>query len=360
MPDPIYFNAPALESECEISGVLTSNVFTGVLETTTEVWLGTDTGDGGISEDHMPVVLDNVIFTANTNFKLWFIKLFAANPVIWRARTGTTDFVIYESESNKPLGAGKTYMENFGWVYQLKRLGNNMIAYGQNSVMVQMHVEGAKWGRKTIHPVGLKGFDSMCVDNEFNPNKHWFIDKVHRLFVLTNEGAQEISDYSNWMSLLGVNTVMLYDEYMKVVRIADGNYGFTFTESGLGWGPPTISGIGIRNGEYYVVSSDKAIMVPPLSFVTDIFDMNSRRTKHVHRVDFGADFALYVSLDYRWRPNQNWFSTPWVSTDFGGSAFIQCAGVEFRLKGKLPSYSFGRIDYADVRVRYDEVAEVLV
>jgi hypothetical protein len=354
MAEPIYFNAPPLEVVCEISGIMTSNVFGGPLEVTTEI----SVGGGGISEDNVPVIIDNVIFTAQTSFGLWFIKLFAANPVIWRARTGTVDFTIYESESNKPLGAGKTYMENFGWVYQLKKLGNNMIAYGQNSVMAQMHVEGAKWGRKTIHSVGLKSFNSVCVDNEFNPTKHWFIDKADRLFVLTNEGAQEISDYSNWLSKLGENTIMLYDEYMKVVRIADGDYGFTLTESGLGWGPPTLSGIGVRNGEYYLVSSDETIMVPPLSFVTDIFDLNSRRTKHVHRVDFGSDFVLQAALDYRWKSNQNWFSTPWTSTDFGGSAFIQCAGVEFRLKGKLSAYAFGRVDYADVRIRYDEIAEV--
>jgi hypothetical protein len=49
-----------------------------------------------------------------------------------------------------------------------------------------------------------------------------------------------------------------------------------------------------------------------------------------------------------------------VSTDFNGSAFIQCAGVEFRLNGRLLSYSPGIIDYANVKVRYDEIAEALV
>jgi hypothetical protein len=235
-----------------------------------------------------------------------------------------------------------------------------MIAYGQNSIFGQMYVEGAKWGRKTLHPIGIKSIGAVCVDNEFNPTKHWCIDRSHRLLILTGDGISETLDYSNWFSLLGENTRMFYDEYYRVIRIADGNYGFTLSASGLGWGPATISGLGFRNGEYWVVTPDKSINVPPLSFSTDTFDLGSRRTKHVHRIDFGSDFIVNVSLDYRWNPTQSWSRTPWVSTDFNGSAFIQCAGVEFRLNGRLLSYSPGIIDYANVKVRYDEIAEALV
>lgn len=281
-------------------------------------------------------------------------------PQIWFARPQTLIFDIPDDLGSQPTGAVRDMLEAGGSVYQSWKLGNQMIHYGNNSVMATKYFINDRnepsISKKTIYSVGLLGYGTMCVDNPNEPASHYFIDKRGQLVIFRQDGVKA-KDYSNQLSVLSASAILLYDVRYDCVRIADGTHGFTYSvkDDALGWGPPTITGCGMWNGTFYVTSPSGSITTPPLSCTTDILDMDTRDEKTIHELDFAVDETqdLYAAIDYRWNKAQSFYTTPWVKVDPHGRAFILCAGVEFRIKWKTLTYTNMRLDRVSVKVKYD-------
>jgi len=306
-------------------------------------------------------LLDWSVEAIGTFAPRYYINL-QPQPVIWVSRPQTTDFVVYETNKEGPIGAARTFLETDGWVYQALKLGDKMIYYGQYSVMVGKYVVNVApmISRRTVNTKGILGKNAVCADDPFEPKAHFFIDRALTFNVLKVDGSLEQRDYSHHFATLLPRTVLMYDSRYNCVRIADGIQGFTFTyPDGLGWGPPELTGCGVKGGTFYAVAPRK-ITAPPMSCKTDWLDFESREEKCVYELDFGTyvNSDIYAAVDYRWERNGKTHSSPWVKVDRQGRAFVDVCGVEFQIKWKLRAWADIRIDYIPVKIKYYDLKPV--
>jgi len=257
---------------------------------------------------------------------------------VWNSKIGVLDFTIDKSNQ-----AGQRPMEFGGFIYAIKKLGNEVIVYGQNGVGT-LSPAGVHFGRKTIYNVGLIAKNAVCGTEQV----HYFIDSNGIMWKMSGQGLEMI-DYSNWFSALNNRTVMTYNEKKKTVHICDGVRGFVYSESGLGKGPINITGMGLQSGIFYV-SAPVAIVTDPLQVATDIIDFGSRDTKYIDHLDVGMDVVqdLYMAVEYRLNKGQTFFMTPWIKADYTGTVHLIVSGIEFRFWLKVLNWEQIRIDYINV------------
>lgn len=258
---------------------------------------------------------------------------------VWASRIGSMDFALDDSgeTSRRPMPYG-------GVVYKIQKLGNTAIVYGENGI-TKMTPYGVNWGLENIHNIGIKGWNAIC-GNEL---KHYFIDKVGILYKLVPDEMPEKMDYSNLFSTLDQNTVMSYDERLDIAYITDGIYGYALSASGLGECPPTITGVGYKDGAFYV-TSPSTITNSPFEITTDIMDFGVRTEKTIMGLDFGIAIStdIYAAIDYRWKKSDAWSTTPWRKIDNYGKVSFTLTAIEFRIKVKLTTYEDIQLDYINV------------
>lgn len=274
-------------------------------------------------------------------------------PWIWTAKIGSLDFT--EDLDGEVV---KRPLPWSGWVYQIKKLGDTVIVYGQNGIS-QLKSIGVAWGEKTILPIGLIGKCAICVDDEYEPKNHYCIDKEGQLWHLSLGSGLKLLDYKEYLSALNSNTVMSYDTKNNIIYIADGSIGFVYSASGLGKGPNNITGIGYRGGTSYIVAP-AAIVTSPFQICTDILDFGSRTEKMIDEVECGTDVVndLYAAVDYRWKKYDSFITSPWIKTNFEGVAFLMTSGIEFRIRVKLLTYEFFELDYLKIRGKYADTKPI--
>ena len=251
---------------------------------------------------------------------------------------GHLDFTI-----DKTNVAGERPLDWRGWIYAIKKLGNKVIAYGENGVSALIP-SGNAYGLNTIYRIGLKSKQAVAGDE----STHYFIDNKGQLWSL-GEGLAKL-DYSEYLSALG-SPVLSWDAANSLLYICDGILGFIYSaDSGsLGGGPVNITGIDSQGGNLYVVSSG-VIAIPIFKICTDILDAGTRRGKNIHFLEIGTDLAgtLQAAIDYRLDQAADFITTPWQAVDRRGIIYIPCHTKEFRIRVKMDSYEYAELDYITV------------
>jgi hypothetical protein len=260
------------------------------------------------------------------------------NWVKW-SNIGHLDFTVWKDNI-----AGERPLDFNGWVYQLRKLHNRVIAYGQNGVTALLPA-GNTYGMQTVFQLGLKGKHAVCgTDTE-----HFFVDIEGRLWRLAE--SMEKLDYAEYLAPMSSSMVLSLDRETGLVYICDGEYGYIYSprSKSLGAGPNNITGAGNRSGTSYITAS-QTISTPVLNLTTDILDFGTRKAKTVRTVEIGTDTTqdLSVSLDYRIDKTADWLTTPWSTVTKEGTAYVPCYGVEFRINIKNTAYDNIGIDYITV------------
>lgn len=260
------------------------------------------------------------------------------NWVQW-SNIGHLDFTVWKDNV-----AGERPLDWKGWVYALKKLGNRVIAYGQNGVSV-LTPAGNAWGLQTIHRIGLKGKGAVCGDEK----EHYFVDAEGRLCKISDQ--VEILDYSEYLDGLSPSITLNHDVANQLVYICDGQYGYIYSpkDSSMGQGPTNIAGIGSQGGVLFV-SSPAAISTPVCQISTDIYDFGTRKSKIIRSVELGTENTqtLSVAIDYRRDKAGAFSTTDWRTVNAKGVAYITCYGHEFRIKVKSSAYEWFALDYITV------------
>ena len=291
---------------------------------------------GGTNTDDDPLV--SMSLAVDGDYKQWLVP--SQKEWVWTSRIGYMNFD--DSDTGEVT---KRPMSYTGWIYAIKKLGNQAIIFGENGISV-MVPSGTTWGLQNIHPVGIKGKNCAVVAN----NKVLFIDNQNQLGVITEGQGLQFIDYSPYFENMNSNTVMSYDPALDATYICDGTYGYIYTDSGLGQGPSNISGIGYRDDTLFATAPSSPVFAP-LNICTDIIDFGVRTEKEIHEIDFGMAVVvpLYACIDYRWNKAQTFFTSPWVKADYQGRTFhYNISGVEFKIRAKLLTYEYVELDYVNV------------
>lgn len=260
------------------------------------------------------------------------------NWVKW-SHVGYLNFVIDESNV-----AGERPTDWRGWVYDILKLKDRVVVYGENGVSLFIP-SGTSYGMDTIHRLGLLGKDAVCGTDK----KHFFVNilgELHKLAV----GEFKKLDYKEYLSVM-TDPVLTYDKEKDLVYICDDTYGYVYCDQtgSFGQGPINVTGIGARDGTLMVVAPT-TIAVPTLEICTDVYDLGTRKPKTLHWLELGTDLTehLEASVDYRVGNRDTFKQIGWHLVNPSGMAFPKCYGVEFRFRIRSFIYEYLELDYIKI------------
>lgn len=266
--------------------------------------------------------------TASTYGDLWLDSA-KKNWIAW-SDVGSLDFSIKQSNV-----AGNMPLDWEGYVHNIHKLNDKVIAYGVNGVSI-LTPAGKAYGLNTIHKSGLKGRDAFA-GNDF---VHYFIDNLGCLYSLSDQLRKH--DYREYLSLL-TNPVLTLDEDNNLLYICDGTTGYVYSpeDKSLGKGPVNVTGVGRS-----LTASSGIVTTPVFEICTDIFDFGTRRMKSVYQLEFSTDVSgvLSAAIDYRESKSASFTTTPWETVHERGIVKIIRKGIEFRFRAKLAAYEYFEMD----------------
>uniref|UniRef100_A0A6M3KQT6 Uncharacterized protein n=1 Tax=viral metagenome TaxID=1070528 RepID=A0A6M3KQT6_9ZZZZ len=271
------------------------------------------------------------------------------NWVKW-SNIGNLDFTVWKDNI-----AGERPLDWKGWVYDVKKLGNKVVVYGQNGVSL-LAPSGSTYGLLSVHRVGLKGRQAVAG----NEKVQFFVDSTGRLYSI-GETVMKASlfetsiypnllDYSEYLVGMG-DLVLSWDEVNNLLYICDGISGYVYSadSKSLGSGPINVTGVGGQSGTAYIAASG-TIANPVFEICTDIYDMGSRKNKTISSIELGTDVTgdLWASIDYRLDKADAFSSLSWHRVNPSGISPIPCFGLEFRFRVKRTTYAYFELDYIKV------------
>lgn len=260
------------------------------------------------------------------------------NWVKW-SNIGSIDFTVWKDNI-----AGERPVDWRGWLYAVKKLGNKIVAYGQNGVALLAPINNF-WGLNTVSRIGLKAPGAVCGDTF----THFYVDISGRLCKLDEQ--IEILGYDEYLDSMAPSIVMSYDELNKMIYICDGEIGYVYSirDKSFGRGPSNVTSIGTLNGDLYI-GAPSTITIDPFEICTDIYDMGNRRNKTITSIEVGTDVvqAMYGAIDYRLDKAEAFATTPWVRVNPNGITNLPCFGLEFRFRLKTLVYEQFDVDYIRV------------
>lgn len=235
--------------------------------------------------------------------------------------------------------AGERPMEWSGVVYEIRKLGNNLVIYGANGISI-MTPHDVSFGLSELSPIGLKG--RFAIDG--TELVHFFINSLGDLYKydskLTNLGYREF--------LISLeDPIINLDPSTDLLYICDGNLGFVYSTvtNSFGKGPVNITGIGYRDRTSYIAAPE-SVSIPAFEVWTDILDMGTRYAKVIYSIGFGTDVLedLEASIEFRVDKRAAFIRIPWVPVNPHGIAYITCHGIEFRIGVRTATYTYLELD----------------
>lgn len=258
------------------------------------------------------------------------------NWVGW-SKIGESSFVLDVTND-----AGYRPMDWSGEVYAIKQLGRGAVVYGSNGITLMAPVQ-ATFSFRNLSLVGLLSKDAVCGTDEI----HYLIDKKYQLWKLAVDGLTYL-DFSEHLQVLQ-DPVLHYDVFTKHVFISDDNHGFILSADKLGSGYAKLSGYVYESGSL-LTASTQLVEYEPLSFTTDILDFGRRSQKTLTNVQVGTDVPewLEVAYDYRFDIKEDFRCTKWVRLNKEATAYLTCAGIEFRIKLRARRVVALDVDYLNI------------
>lgn len=267
-------------------------------------------------------------FSTAISYYTYLIENLYKNWVQW-SKIGSLDFTI-----DKTNIAGKRPVDWPGYVWELRKLKNHVMVYGENGVTKFLPVD-VNYGIETILRVGLKGKNAVTG----NDDMHWFITIKGDLYQY--DGKLTLLGYRDQLNSLTTPS-MYYDFGEGLVYICDGTYGFVYNpdEGSLVEGPAAVTGIGYQDGTTYVVASTATITSLPFEAETDIIDMGTRKQKNIFNIELMTTLTgtLQCKIGFRNSISDAFTDSPWFTFTPAGIAFCPCYGTEFKFYFKASAY----------------------
>lgn len=267
----------------------------------------------------------------------FFTEVSRKNWVKW-SDIGSLNFTI-----GRDNVAGERPLDWSGWVYDIRKLGNKVVAYGKNGVSI-LKPSDKYYGLETVSRLGLYSFGAVTGTDKV----HYFIDSKGQLWEFGE--TLTLLDYSEFFTTMG-SLVMSYDVENNVIYICDGTIGYVYAplDKSLGSGPVNITGVGSKNGSFYI-TSPATITVPMFEICTDIYDLGTRKFKTIRSIEVGTDLteSMEASIDYRVSNKVVFSNIGWHPVTLEGVSTMYCYGLEFRFKLRVQTYEYFEPDYLKI------------
>jgi hypothetical protein len=251
---------------------------------------------------------------------------------------GNLDFTI-----NKSNVAGERPLDWSGWIYEVKKLGSKVVAYGENGISI-LTPSDKYYGLETISRLGLHSAGAITGTDSV----HYFIDVKGQLWELGE--TLVLLNYSEYFSLM-TDLIMSYDVENNIVYICDGTIGYVYSplDKSLGSGPINVTGVGSKDGSLYL-TSPATIEIPTFEICTDIYDMGTRKFKTIRSIEVGTDLTenMEASIDFRVSNKVSFSNIGWHPVTLEGVSTMYCYGLEFRFKLRVQTYEYFEIDYLKI------------
>jgi hypothetical protein len=280
-----------------------------------------------------------------------------SSSIVW-GKIGSVDL----TPTNSGEAGYKVITEFSGVVHKVKTLGDIVIVYGANGI-VMMKPEGVVFGFKQISSNGIPSITAVGG----NDREHVCIDNRYRLWRL-NEKQMEKLDYSEELSNLTLSdTVISYDPELDEYYISDGSLGFLLTRHGFSKIYQYASSVITLDGTTYIAGANGS----DTSFIleTDTLDFGVRGDKTVVAVEVGmpGDLAMSVKMawgskDFRFdytfgfilTEDDGFIYAPSVLCNPNGIAYPRVTADKHRVRLTADSFTNVQIDYINIRFNYTD------
>ena len=292
----------------------------------------------GVSQLVESVVIDvrNAPLVFRLNFSGVISQFHLTGAEIWGSRIGSLQWKLDERNE-----AFRRPTLSRGSVLQMAKIGARVIIFSEYGID---YTEPSERYWKYEH-VGDYGLLSSWAFTHAAKDEVWFLDSRKHLIRLNADGFHDF-DCSMWFT--ENNYVMSWDHKWSLLYISGENEGFVYnpTDDSFGRGINGITGISADNA----VVGHGSLEPGNFELCTNAYDLGSRSAKTIRSVEFSIHVhgRLEAAIDFRYRNDMDWRTTPWKRVNPSGVAYIPCYGLEFRFR--LRSNSFQNIHLDQIRV----------
>lgn len=275
----------------------------------------------------------------------------AYNTVAW-SQIGRVNFDMSDNDTRTAFYMNMPWGEwSSGLVLKLKKLGNNVIVYGDGGKGALRPVTSpmVTYGYQSLQGFGVRSGNHVAGDVFI----HGFIDANYEWCTMEPDLVLKRHGYKEFMKGLVDNgtTIVSYDPQNQRFYISNGVTGYSYDKSGLSTTRQLVTSVGNYRGKtlcgFFKTASDNEYR-----FVTDTYDFGTRGIKTVETVEFGVDapIDLYAAVDYRYDKNDSFTRSDWKILNKRGSVVLMVSAPEFRFCLKGASFADVNVDY--IRVEY--------
>lgn len=235
--------------------------------------------------------------------------------------------------------AGYTMMPFSGAVLRVLPLGDSVIVYGENGIVVLKPAQ-QYFAMAELLPVGIPSKGAVGGSD----HGHVFVDYNGEVWKLGRDLKPQKLGYQEYTTLMDASKIMVSynggdDEYY----ISDGVYGYLLTPWGLCQTYQLVTSIAFVGGQ--LVGVTKSDGVTTRQVVTDVMDFGIRSFKTVTALEFGARgaSAVYGAVDWRSALSGSFARSTWLTVNPTGFVTPIVTANDFRLCIKSA---------ADIELRY--------
>jgi len=263
-------------------------------------------------------------------------QVYATSAEIWGSRIGALKWALAEDNE-----AFRRPTLSRGSVLQIIKIGKRAVIFSDSGIDYTEPVD-LYWRYEHVSDHGLLSAWAITKTDE---SEAWFLDSRKRLIRLNVEGFHDCG-CAHWFN--EPDYVLSWDATYGLIYISGRNEGFVYSPANRSLGTGLAGITGVSPDGLVVGHGD---MIPGgFNICTSAYDLGSRSFKTVRSVEFSIHTSQFLeaAIDFKYRNDMDWRTTPWKRVNPSGVAYIPCYGLEFRFR--LRSNTAQRVHLDQIRV----------
>lgn len=326
-----------------IIGGLAGDVWSGKMQSILNTWQG-----------DMPAGLPDGISEMDGSWVMWG-GIGGGDFPLWLFYPDDSPFNLGPSEDRfvrklKANDLGWMPMPFQGDVLNLKPLGDNVIAYGEDGIAA-LTLQGSTFGNIKLRSIGIADRGAVGGDDQ----QHVFLADDGTIWVITPDLNIRRLGYGEYgFDLLGNNPVITFDPNRTEYYLGSSGRSFILTNTGLGETGFRVAAMDHSQGGLLGLYIEDVSDIGRV--VTEELDMSLRGRKMVTSVGVNArgntDFE--VCLYFRYGPGESWMQSNWYLLNPEGNARFNIVGTDFKVGIRGLDYTETTIEYLHVKYQPED------
>jgi hypothetical protein len=233
-----------------------------------------------------------------------------------------------------------------GYVHCVKRLGDNLVAYGSHgiAVLVPTDLTPPGFGLREISQLGVISAGAVGGDIY----KHVFVRSDGMLCKMSTDivraslyKVEELGGQEFFQDLTDIR--ISYDSRRDEYYISSEGDCFLLSSAGLSTIGKYVSTCYAQDSTLYGMYS--SLTSTNAEVVLDVLDLEARSIKAIEMIELGATGTWQAAVDWRNTTTSSFQTSPYVVVNPVGVARVKVSGVDFRIR----LTGTGNLDYMTVR-----------